>query len=60
MRAAVDDEGLWDKLRAGIPPVHSMAEHTRKLEGIYNGLIERRKNGSRPLIGEGVGQGVTS
>jgi hypothetical protein len=47
-------------LRSGIPPVHSMAEHTRKLEGIYNGLIERRRNGARPLMDEGVGQKVTS
>ena len=48
MRTAVSDEGLWDKLRAGIPPVHGMAEHTRRLEAIYNGLLERRLNGSKP------------
>ena len=59
MRTAVSDEGLWDKLRAGIPPVHSMAEHTRRLEAIYNGLLERREYGSKAL-GEGLSQEITS
>jgi glycosyltransferase involved in cell wall biosynthesis len=60
MSTAVADEGLWENLRSAIPPVHCMAEHTRRLEGIYNDLIEGRRNGSSPRLGEGVAQGVTS
>jgi glycosyltransferase involved in cell wall biosynthesis len=60
MRTAVSDEGLWDKLRAGIPSVHSMTEHTRRLEAVYNGLLERRRDGSEPPIGEGMSQGMTT
>jgi glycosyltransferase involved in cell wall biosynthesis len=60
MRAAMADGELWDKLRAGIPPVHSMAEHTRRLEAIYNGLLERREYGSKLLMDEGLSQGITS
>jgi glycosyltransferase involved in cell wall biosynthesis len=60
MRTAVADEGLWDKLRAGIPSVHGMAEHTRRLETIYNGLLERREYDSKPPMGEGLSQGITS
>jgi glycosyltransferase involved in cell wall biosynthesis len=60
MRTAVADEGLWDKLRAGIPSVYSMAEHTRRLEAIYNGLLERREHGSESLMGAGLSQGITS
>jgi glycosyltransferase involved in cell wall biosynthesis len=60
MRTAVADEGLWDKLRAGIPSVHSMSEHTRRLEAVYNGLLERRRGGSRPPVGEGMSPGMAS
>ena len=56
MRTAVADEGLWDKLRAGIPSVHSMAEHTRRLEAIYNGLLERR-HAAPSLHGRGTEPG---
>ena len=35
------DAGLWEQLRAGIPPVYAMDEHTRNLTAIYNELIAR-------------------
>jgi hypothetical protein len=60
MSTAVAEEALWENLRSAIPPVHCMAEHTRRLEGIYNSLIEGRKNGSRQGMGEAAIQGVTS
>jgi glycosyltransferase involved in cell wall biosynthesis len=34
--------GLWDKLRSGIPEVHSMRDHVANLTQIYDELLERR------------------
>jgi glycosyltransferase involved in cell wall biosynthesis len=39
---AVTTPGLWDTLRAGIPSVFSMDEHTGNLARMYNELLERR------------------
>lgn len=39
---AVRTPGLWDRLRAGIPPVYSMNRHVAKLTELYGELIERR------------------
>jgi glycosyltransferase involved in cell wall biosynthesis len=39
---AVRTPGLWSKLRAGIPEVHSMREHVANLTEIYDELLERR------------------
>jgi glycosyltransferase involved in cell wall biosynthesis len=59
MRSAAAEEGLWERLREGAPAVHSMVEHTQRLEGIYNGLLERRER-SDPLSGEELSQEVRS
>jgi glycosyltransferase involved in cell wall biosynthesis len=39
---AVQTPGLWEQLRAGIPPVYAMAEHTAHLHTLYADLIARR------------------
>jgi glycosyltransferase involved in cell wall biosynthesis len=38
---AVASPELWEKLRRGIPAVHSMPTHVRTLTAIYNQLLER-------------------
>jgi glycosyltransferase involved in cell wall biosynthesis len=38
---AIAAPGLWEELRKGIPPVHSMDEHVATLTGIYRELLER-------------------
>jgi glycosyltransferase involved in cell wall biosynthesis len=39
---AVRTPGLWERLRAGIPPVYPMDQHVASLTGVYNELIARR------------------
>jgi len=39
IRRAVTEPGLWRRLREGIPPVHSMAEHAEVLTAAYESLI---------------------
>jgi hypothetical protein len=36
---AVTATGLWDDLRAGIPPVFSMSDHVANLIAIYHELL---------------------
>ncbi len=51
IRKAVSTNGLWERLRAGIPPVHSMDTHIRRLEGIYADLLSKGQGdsgGARP------------
>jgi glycosyltransferase involved in cell wall biosynthesis len=43
IRRAVATPGLWEQLRAGIPPVHTMAEHAGVLTDAYESLLERRR-----------------
>jgi glycosyltransferase involved in cell wall biosynthesis len=43
IRRAVTTPGLWEQLREGIPPVHSMVEHVEVLTGAYDSLIEARQ-----------------
>jgi glycosyltransferase involved in cell wall biosynthesis len=38
---AAGDVKLWDTLRAGIPPVHTIRDHVVSLEGLYRGLLDR-------------------
>ncbi|HEX6780458.1 MAG TPA: glycosyltransferase family 4 protein [Solirubrobacterales bacterium] len=40
---AVSTPGLWDRLREGIPRVHSMAKHAEVLTTAYESLIEARR-----------------
>jgi glycosyltransferase involved in cell wall biosynthesis len=42
IRRAVGTPALWDRLREGIPPVHSMAEHAAVLTAAYEALLSRR------------------
>ena len=42
IRYAVETPGLWERLREGIPAVHSMTDHVEVLTGAYEELIERR------------------
>ncbi len=57
MRRAVEAPGLWDRLRAGIPTVYSMADHLSTLTDIYRELVagRRAQNHNRSL---GVGEAV--
>jgi glycosyltransferase involved in cell wall biosynthesis len=43
IRRAVATEGLWERLREGIPPVHSMSEHAAVLTAAYEDLIAQRE-----------------
>jgi len=43
IRRAVETPGLWEHLRAGIPPVHSLDEHVTVLANAYERLIEQRR-----------------
>jgi glycosyltransferase involved in cell wall biosynthesis len=43
MRRAIETEGLWSRLRAGIRPVHPMEEHAHRLLGIYQSLLSREE-----------------
>jgi glycosyltransferase involved in cell wall biosynthesis len=43
VRRAVCTPGLWEKLRAGIPPVHTMTEHAAVLTEAYESLLSRRR-----------------
>jgi len=54
---AVREEGLWARLRAEISPPHGMEEHLRRLEAIYNDLLDRPHRG--PASGD-VPQGLAS
>ena len=36
---AATTPGLWDALRAGIPPVHAIEDHIQQLDRIYGGLL---------------------
>jgi glycosyltransferase involved in cell wall biosynthesis len=42
IRHAVATPGLWERLRDGIPPVHSMSEHAGVLTEAYESLLARR------------------
>jgi glycosyltransferase involved in cell wall biosynthesis len=42
IRRAVRTPGLWEHLRAGIPPVYTMDEHIASLSTLYEDLIARR------------------
>ena len=39
---AVATDGLWDRLRAGIPPVYRMGEHLEVIEDLYDHLVAER------------------
>lgn len=43
IRRAVATEGLWERLREGIPPVHSMSDHAAVLTAAYEDLIAQRR-----------------
>lgn len=43
IRKAVNTQGLWERLRSGIPEVHSMDRHVAALTGIYRELLEKRR-----------------
>jgi glycosyltransferase involved in cell wall biosynthesis len=38
MQKAVESPGLWERLREGIRPVHSMEDHARTLSSLYGEL----------------------
>ena len=48
IRRAASTPGLWDRLREGIEPVHSVVEHRERLSQLYAQLLEtpRRPTGS--------------
>lgn len=43
IRRAVATDGLWERLREGIPAVHSMSDHAAVLTAAYEDLIAQRK-----------------
>jgi len=42
IRRATTAPGLWGRLREGIPPVHSMAEHATAITAAYESLLASR------------------
>lgn len=43
IRRAVGSPSLWERLREGIPPVHSMARHAAVLSTAYESLLATRR-----------------
>ncbi len=43
IKRAVSTPGLWEELRAGIPQIYPMAEHTAALSDTYTELMEARR-----------------
>jgi glycosyltransferase involved in cell wall biosynthesis len=41
LRRAVESEGMWDRLRGGIPPIPRVDDHVRTLGEIYTDLLAR-------------------
>ena len=39
---AVNTEGLWESLRAGVPEIYDMDDHVASLEQMYGEQLERR------------------
>jgi glycosyltransferase involved in cell wall biosynthesis len=53
---AVSTPGLWESLRGGIERVHAMDEHVERLSGLYDELLERRRdNGAHGDVPEAGG-----
>jgi glycosyltransferase involved in cell wall biosynthesis len=50
IRGAVTTPGLWDELRAGIPPVRGMTEHIESLMGIYRECLEATRRAQAPAL----------
>jgi glycosyltransferase involved in cell wall biosynthesis len=46
LRRATTEDGLWARLRAGIPPVHAMADHVGRLTTLYDDLLAVRAGGT--------------
>ena len=42
IRRATTTPGLWEKLRAGIAPVYRIEDSAKKLEALYDRLIDER------------------
>ena len=56
---AVEDRSLWSELQGGIPEVHGMDNHVRRLTHAYEGLIESKARGaSHPPAGQTTKQVV--
>jgi glycosyltransferase involved in cell wall biosynthesis len=47
IRHATATEGLWERLREGIPEVYPMNRHVSVLGDVYRTLVEERTNGGR-------------
>jgi glycosyltransferase involved in cell wall biosynthesis len=60
MRRAAWTPGLWDKLRSGIPPVHTMDEHVATLNEIYDRLLAERREPPSPGKGKTRRSGARS
>jgi glycosyltransferase involved in cell wall biosynthesis len=43
IRRAVEDPGLWDDLRAGIPAPYEMDRHVPRMTSLYRELLEARR-----------------
>ena len=46
----VTTPGLWETLRAGVPPIYSMEDHVASLTELYDELQERRTQVARDLV----------
>jgi glycosyltransferase involved in cell wall biosynthesis len=46
LREAVSVPGLWERLRAGIPPVYRMEDHIAQLTDIYTTVLAERSSGN--------------
>ena len=48
LQRAVTSPGLWERLSAGIQPVHGLETHVNTLQDLYSRLVAERR-GQRPL-----------
>jgi hypothetical protein len=47
---AAETPGLWDELRAGIPPVYDIADHAAAMNDVYKSLLAARHPGEDRLV----------
>ena len=51
MASASTTEGLWNRLQAGIPEVHTLEAHARRLAGMYRELVESKTRRGIAYVG---------
>ena len=43
IKQAVSTNGLWDRLRDGIPPIHSLEDQVQNMSRLYRSVVAKRQ-----------------